>query len=93
MDLLCSRPISFTLLAGLALSATAFAADTDLDGIDDSIDNCTDFFNPHQLDSDDDLYGNACDGDLNNDGVVNATDYYILASQSSVGQVLEDLQA
>ncbi len=41
--------------------------DTDGDGIDDSVDNCTDVMNAGQQDTDGDLIGNACDTDYNND--------------------------
>ncbi len=36
------------------------AADADLDGVDDAVDNCP-VFNPDQLDTDDDGLGDACD--------------------------------
>ena len=41
----------------------------ELDGesIADICDNCTGVANANQLDSDDDLFGNVCDADLNND--------------------------
>ena len=48
--------------------------DSDGDGVADYVDNCTKVPNPDQLDSDGDGYGNACDADLNNDGLVNALD-------------------
>lgn len=46
--------------------------DTDGDGITDDIDNCTLLANPSQLDTDGDCFGNRCDADLNNDGIVNS---------------------
>jgi hypothetical protein len=49
--------------------------DTDGDGIVDSLDNCTFVANDAQYDSDGDNYGNMCDGDLNNDGIVNFFDF------------------
>jgi hypothetical protein len=49
-----------------AVQATPVVPDTDGDGVDDSIDNCTDVANPLQGDGDGDGYGNACDADLNN---------------------------
>jgi hypothetical protein len=65
---------------------TAHAADADLDGVDDSHDNCTALANPDQLDSDTDGYGDRCDGDYDNDGVVDQSDYAflqgLLSSQS-----------
>ncbi|MFK7887554.1 MAG: right-handed parallel beta-helix repeat-containing protein [Gammaproteobacteria bacterium] len=49
-------------------------ADTDGDGVADATDNCTSVANPGQRDTDNDGYGNRCDPDLNNDGVVNIID-------------------
>jgi hypothetical protein len=48
--------------------------DTDKDGVPDYVDNCSLVPNPDQLDSDADGYGNACDGDLNGDRLVNSQD-------------------
>ncbi len=48
--------------------------DEDEDGVADSEDNCLNQKNPAQIDSDNDGYGNACDADLNNDGIVNTLD-------------------
>jgi hypothetical protein len=49
-------------------------SDRDNDGFADNVDNCKATPNPTQFDSDGDGFGNACDADLNNDGVVNALD-------------------
>jgi len=43
--------------------------DSDLDSIGDNTDNCISIANTDQLNSDDDLLGNACDDDDDNDGV------------------------
>lgn len=48
--------------------------DQDEDGIPDRQDNCSEVPNPFQRDTDQDGYGNVCDGDLNNDGVIDFLD-------------------
>ena len=35
--------------------------DTDLDGIEDTCDNCPNAYNPHQIDTDNDGLGDVCD--------------------------------
>ncbi|MFK7898570.1 MAG: S8 family serine peptidase [Myxococcota bacterium] len=54
--------------------ARAQGTDTDFDGIPDSADNCVLVPNQGQHDDDQDLYGDVCDPDLNNDGLVDALD-------------------
>lgn len=44
--------------------------DSDGDGVPDDIDNCVDNFNPSQLDTNGDGFGNRCDADLDNDGFI-----------------------
>ncbi|MAF84060.1 MAG: hypothetical protein QGH93_05605 [Gammaproteobacteria bacterium] len=55
-------------------------ADADWDGVTDDVDNCTDVANADQRDTNGDGYGNICDADLNNDGVVNFADFGIMRS-------------
>ena len=43
------------------------AADTDSDGVDDALDNCTVVANPGQEDGDSDGHGNICDADFDQD--------------------------
>ncbi len=62
------------LIALLAVPIIGNAADTDNDGIDDTVDNCQFIANQGQEDTDRDFFGNACDADLNNDGIVNTLD-------------------
>ena len=50
------------------------SVDTDGDGVADDMDNCTEVPNPNQTDSNADGFGNACDADLNNDGIINFVD-------------------
>jgi len=48
--------------------------DGDGDGVLDGLDNCLEAHNPAQQDSDGDGYGNACDFDYDQDGIVNFAD-------------------
>jgi hypothetical protein len=63
--------IGWVLACGLAVSPFAAGA-TDLDGdtVFDVIDNCSTVANTTQCDTDVDGYGNACDGDFDQDMVV-----------------------
>ncbi|MFK8014648.1 MAG: hypothetical protein AB8G17_04350 [Gammaproteobacteria bacterium] len=49
-------------------------ADTDGDGVSDDNDNCTLLPNADQRNTNGDRFGNVCDPDLNNDGIVNIVD-------------------
>lgn len=53
---------------------TAEEPDTDGDGIFDGLDNCTLIANPEQIDTNGDGFGNRCDPDLDNNGVVSFRD-------------------
>jgi len=57
------------------------APDDDGDGVANLLDNCRLAPNANQCDSDGDRYGNACDGDLNNNGFVNAQDTILFRAQ------------
>lgn len=49
------------------------------DGIPDIIDNCPRAANPNQLDTDKDGEGDACDSDIDGDGLINERDNCALA--------------
>ena len=52
--------------------------DQDADGVPDPSDNCTLVANPDQRDTNGDGFGNLCDPDLDNDGIVNFSDLSML---------------
>ena len=68
---------------GGVAQASPEETDTDGDGVPDSRDNCTAVANANQKDSDSDGYGDACDADTNNDGIVNSLD--VAAVRGSFG--------
>ena len=71
-------------LASVALPGIAHAVDDDVDGIDDSIDNCPTIKNPDQKNWDGDTWilnnpdtgGDACDEDDDNDGYKDTVDLF-----------------
>lgn len=76
--------IGAACLYSLTLVPVSFAAtegDTDGDGILDVVDNCIRVANPDQRDTDGDGFGNVCDGDLDNNGIVNSLDYSLFKSR------------
>ncbi|MEM9102276.1 MAG: hypothetical protein AAGB12_08125 [Pseudomonadota bacterium] len=77
--------------------------DIDNDKVIDIEDNCSEIYNPEQLNSDNDAFGNACDGDYDNNNIVNSLDFALFnqkfitkdpgADLNENGEVdLEDLQ-
>jgi Peptidase family C25/Dockerin type I domain/Thrombospondin type 3 repeat len=77
---------------GKTVQAARDETDADGDGVPDSRDNCTSVKNANQLDSDGDGFGNACDGDLNNDGIVNSIDLALFrAAFGQRGNVASDI--
>ncbi len=70
---------------GNVVQASNIETDTDNDGVPDSRDNCLASANPTQRDSDGDGYGDACDGDPNNDGFVNGIDLALVRAAFGTG--------
>jgi Dockerin type I domain/Thrombospondin type 3 repeat len=68
--------VLFVALAALPADGVS-ASDLDGDGVADSADVCLATYDRLQIDSDSDAIGNACDGDFNNSGFVNAADLAI----------------
>jgi hypothetical protein len=64
-----------------AVGAKAGSLDTDGDGVFDVDDNCSSNPNPNQCDSDQDGYGNICDGDFDQNGIVDASDFPIFIAR------------
>ena len=58
--------------------------DLDGDGVPDPTDNCPGIENSDQLDTDDDGSGDACDEDIDGDGVINGDDTFPLDAEESV---------
>jgi hypothetical protein len=65
--------------------------DPDGDGVASRLDNCTRLPNVDQRDTNGDGFGNRCDGDLNNDGIVNAADLGLMRAAFDVADADADL--
>ena len=88
------RPLAALLLLGACLllpPTVAFAGDLDADGVPDETDNCTSVANPAQVDTDGDGFGNRCDPDFDQNGVVNFVDLVRLKQKFFQADALTDL--
>ncbi|MEM7082650.1 MAG: S8 family serine peptidase [Pseudomonadota bacterium] len=72
-------------------SISVASVDSDGDGVLDDVDNCAAFANPEQVDADNDGFGNACDGDFNQDLIVNFLDVKILMDNFGSSDEVVDL--
>jgi subtilisin family serine protease len=74
-----AKNLTSKVVTGGNLNLFGAVADLSIDSDDDSIpdyrDNCSLTYNPDQRDTDQDGFGNRCDCDLNNDDVVDQTDF------------------
>ena len=77
--------------AEMLLGGAAFDQDRDL--IPNVTDNCSVVQNTLQLDVDGDGYGNACDADITNDGIVNFADLAQLKRAFYTNDPIADLNA
>ena len=68
-------------VAGASYLIFAPAVDTDNDFVVDAVDTCRLVANTANIDSNNDGYGNRCDGDLNNNGATNAQDTTLYRQQ------------
>lgn len=83
------RPILHlvTCLIALLLAPGAWGQimDSDADGLEDPWDNCSQTYNPAQLDQDEDGFGDRCDADFDNDGIVAGSDFTYFTERFGLG--------
>ena len=60
------------------LGSNPTLSDSDSDDIDDNIDNCPSILNPKQINDDSDSFGNECDVDDDNDGLIEVATLQVL---------------
>ena len=92
-DLHMSHPsvLDHRASVSLLVNRATLGADTDGDGVPDRMDNCTTLANANQRDADGDGYGNRCDPDFNNSGLVTTADYLTLRARLNTQDPLTDL--
>lgn len=62
-------------IPGASVAGPFSGVDTDGDGVDNVLDNCTNVGNASQVDADGDGCGNRCDADYDNSGLVTVGDF------------------
>ncbi len=62
-------------IPGASVAGPFSGVDTDGDGVDNVLDNCTGTGNANQVDADGDGCGNRCDGDFDNTGLTSIGDF------------------
>ena len=75
--------IAILLLSSLMVGCIMEGPDSDLDGVEDSIDNCVDISNANQLNHDGDDFGDLCDDDDDNDSILDINDSHPFDSTES----------
>ena len=95
--------VSFTSICATNEAKSGPLFDADADGIPDQYDNCilvpngtNDNIDPYecqisQYDGDGDGYGNACDADIDNDGVVGGTEWLLVVREYGKNTPASDL--
>lgn len=63
--------------------------DDDGDGVPYRFDNCAFIYNPDQRDTDGDGYGNLCDADFDNNGLVNVNDFNRMKARLNITPVVD----
>jgi hypothetical protein len=62
-------------IPGASVAGPFSGVDTDGDGVDNVLDNCTNVSNANQVDADGDGCGNHCDGDMDGSGITLINDF------------------
>ncbi len=68
--------ISIFIISGALVGCLNSNLDEDGDGVNNDIDNCYSAFNPEQKNTDGDEFGDECDFDNDNDGIVDTEDIF-----------------
>ena len=81
---------SETTSDALPCGGSIACGDSDLDGVSDAFDNCTQVANGSQCDTDGDGFGSHCDGDFNQNGSVTGPDFSAFAAAFTAGSASAD---